>query len=203
MESEDEWLCIQLTRTRGWEERDRTDDELVDPEGLIRWARDRGVLDSCEARSLDDEARSCPVNAAAHLAHARRLRAVIHGVLRAVGQGREPDAELLEALNRELAAARAQRRLHPAGARFAWSWADDTPPLRRIAWEAALSAARLLTSSEAEERLKACAADDCGWVFVDRSRNRSRRWCDMSDCGNRAKVDRHRRRTQGEPAGGG
>jgi predicted RNA-binding Zn ribbon-like protein len=43
-------------------------------------------------------------------------------------------------------------------------------------------------------RMKACAADDCHWAFYDRSRNRSRTWCSMSECGNRAKARSYRAR---------
>lgn len=57
----------------------------------------------------------------------------------------------------------------------------------------ARSAAALLTAEEVE-RLKLCDAHDCGWLFVDASRNRSRRWCDMADCGNRAEARRFRER---------
>lgn len=62
----------------------------------------------------------------------------------------------------------------------------DTDPARRAVASAAAAylAAR---SGEGWTRLKACAAPDCRWAFVDTSRNRSRRWCDMADCGNRAK----------------
>ena len=47
------------------------------------------------------------------------------------------------------------------------------------------------------ERLKVCPADDCQWAFYDRSRNRSRTWCQMEDCGNRAKVRAFRERRSG------
>jgi predicted RNA-binding Zn ribbon-like protein len=43
-------------------------------------------------------------------------------------------------------------------------------------------------------RMKACRAEDCGWAFYDRSRNRSRAWCSMSECGNRAKARSYRAR---------
>ena len=46
--------------------------------------------------------------------------------------------------------------------------------------------------------VKACPADDCRWAFYDRSRNRSGTWCDMSDCGNRAKARAYRKRHQAE-----
>jgi predicted RNA-binding Zn ribbon-like protein len=61
--------------------------------------------------------------------------------------------------------------------------------LAPVAW----SLATLLTSPD-RDRVKVCDGPDCGWMFVDASRNRSRRWCDMSDRGDRAKVRRYRRR---------
>lgn len=81
----------------------------------------------------------------------------------------------------------------PAGYRWAWHDADS---LESVLWPIIGSAADLLTSPELE-KVKLCAADDCGWLFIDGSRNRSRRWCDMSDCGNRAKARRYRRRHLG------
>jgi predicted RNA-binding Zn ribbon-like protein len=44
------------------------------------------------------------------------------------------------------------------------------------------------------ERLKACRADDCRWAFLDTAKNRSRAWCSMQSCGNRAKVAAYRER---------
>jgi len=45
---------------------------------------------------------------------------------------------------------------------------------------------------------EATATDGCGWLFLDETRNRSRRWCSMKDCGNRAKARRHYRRRRAE-----
>src|SRR5258706_243420 len=56
----------------------------------------------------------------------------------------------------------------------------------------ARSAANLLTRDELLYHVSHCGGDNCGWLFVDSSKNHSRRWCDMRDCGNRAKVRRHR-----------
>jgi predicted RNA-binding Zn ribbon-like protein len=62
-------------------------------------------------------------------------------------------------------------------------------------WPVARSAADLLTSAEELARVGQCADDrGCGWLFFDTSRNHSRRWCAMKDCGNRAKARRHYRR---------
>jgi predicted RNA-binding Zn ribbon-like protein len=102
------------------------------------------------------------------------------------------DADL-EALARAAAAATAARRLEPqpdGGYAFVWPESDE---LEQILWPVALSAAELLTSED-RARVKECANDSCRWLFLDRSKNRSRRWCLMRDCGNQAKARRFRAR---------
>jgi predicted RNA-binding Zn ribbon-like protein len=69
----------------------------------------------------------------------------------------------------------------------------DVPALDRMLWPLAHSAAELLASSE-RARVRLCEGEDCGWLFLDTSRNGARHWCDMKDCGNRAKVRRFRER---------
>jgi len=83
--------------------------------------------------------------------------------------------------------------VEPRGTGFVWSWDADTPELDRPLWPIVRSAAELLTSPE-RELVKRCASDTCLWLFLDRTKNHARRWCDMKVCGNRAKVRRHRRR---------
>jgi len=65
-----------------------------------------------------------------------------------------------------------------------------------VLWPVAHDAAELLASDQLP-RLRECAADDCCWLFLDESKNRSRVWCDMRVCGNRAKARRHYARTRG------
>src|SRR5690606_34555848 len=73
---------------------------------------------------------------------------------------------------------------------FGW---PESNALDQVLWPVAVSAAELLTSAD-RERVKECAADTCNWLFLDMSRNRSRRWCDMKECGNRAKARRFYKR---------
>jgi len=65
-------------------------------------------------------------------------------------------------------------------------------------WPLSRSAAELLTSADLAF-IRECQGEDCGWLFLDTSRNRTRRWCDMRDCGNLAKVRRFRRRRRAKP----
>lgn len=78
---------------------------------------------------------------------------------------------------------------------------DDGQAFARPAKEgvSALFARLLAAVADAQcagtwDRLKACAADDCQWAFYDTSRNRSRTWCSMEVCGNRAKTRAYRAR---------
>ena len=79
-----------------------------------------------------------------------------------------------------------------AGDAYVWAWergGEDggRSPLGRPLWPVARSAADLLTSPKFG-RVKVCAGEGCGWLFLDASRNASRRWCDSRDCGNRERV---------------
>ena len=124
------------------------------------------------------------------------LRDLLYQVLAPIGSGGEPAPEVLEQLNRAWRSVALQRRLVPVEGGFQWGWRDvegSEAPLERVVWPVIHSAAEVLTAPEVR-RLRRCKADDCGWLFIDASRNRSRRWCDMNDCGNRAKVRRFRAR---------
>ena len=73
-----------------------------------------------------------------------------------------------------------------------WEWKSQNP-VDSILWPIAQSAADLLTSPDLAA-VRMCEAPDCAWLFLDQSRNRSRRWCDMKVCGNRQKARRHYQR---------
>jgi predicted RNA-binding Zn ribbon-like protein len=124
------------------------------------------------------------------LERAIAFRETLYRLFKAVAEERRPDPKDVELLNRELASARAHERLTFTGGTAAVTWDDrDSPelPLRIVA----RSAAELLTSPNVP-RIRICGGESCGWLFLDTSRNRSRQWCDMSDCGNVAKVRRFR-----------
>jgi predicted RNA-binding Zn ribbon-like protein len=74
-----------------------------------------------------------------------------------------------------------------------WDWPDAGSRLDSPLWPVGRAAAALLTSGDLS-RLRQCGGERCGWLFLDRSRNRSRHWCTMEDCGNVSKVRRFRQR---------
>lgn len=120
------------------------------------------------------------------------LRALLYAVLDAVAIQVEPPAEAVAGLQAEVAEAAAGRRLTVTAAGSAW---QDAPPAdgTAVRHRLAMDALDLLLRDE-PARLKRCAGHDCGWLFYDRSKNASRRWCQMADCGTSDKVRRFRQR---------
>src|SRR3989304_2884090 len=111
------------------------------------------------------------------------------------------DEEELSVLNAVLGEAMARLRVVRQGDEFTWEWEGMEASHEAMLWPLARSAAELLTSED-HHRLGQCADErGCGWLFLDMSKNHSRRWCDMEDCGNRAKAMRHYRRERGIPLG--
>ena len=189
-----DWDCLKFTQTAGWAERDRTDDELTNYDALVAWAEREGALDSDEAERLRRSAAQHLSEAAAVLEAAVSLRDIVYRIFSAIGRDEAPAEADVQALNDLLPEASARLGIVRTDEGYDWGWvAHGETPLDRVLWPIIRSAGDLLTWPQLQ-RVKLCAADDCGWLFIDASRNRSRRWCDMSDCGNRAKAKRFRER---------
>lgn len=196
---ETRWACLEFTRTVGWAAGDRADDALVDYEALVGWAESQGLVSAEEVALARGEAAAQPLQARRLLSAAVALRRAVYGIFSALGAGHGPAAADLATLNEHVAEAMAHLEVRAGEAgRFTWEWrpVERGDALRQVLWPVARSAALLLTSGEVD-RVRLCEADDCGWLFVDASRNRSRRWCDMAGCGNLAKVRRFRARHRG------
>jgi predicted RNA-binding Zn ribbon-like protein len=170
------------------------DEKLKDYPDLLAWARHAGALPDKESNRL---ARAYPGRgneATAILRRAVDLRESLYRIFAAIALKRNAEQSHLRVLNEELRLARAAEHLVARTGNFAWQWhAHDLLP-DRIFWSVTQSAADLLTQGDLT-RVRQCEGHDCGWIFEDTSRNRSRRWCDMRDCGNIAKVRRFRTRT--------
>ena len=163
---------------------------LANYEALVDWARGQHLVSAAAAERLAAAARKHPHQAAAVLTRAREFREALNGLVTAVNSGRQPTAAVLNTISDCLAGAYAHGRLVPHDGALQWiaSAEDD---LDRVLWEIGRAAGRLVISPRLD-RVRACAAGDCGWWFVDDTKNRSRRWCDMKLCGNREKLRRFR-----------
>lgn len=192
--------ALDFANTVAWRLRPEPTEGLPDYPTLLRWARLAGLVAPGDAGEIAARAAADPAGADAARRRAIGLREAIDVVFVAVAQGGEPPVAALDALSRSVAEAAGRLRLRRTGDGFAWVWPDaDAVSLDRPALEVSWKAARLLLSPD-RERVRRCGGEGCGWLFLDQSRNRSRRWCDMAVCGNRARVKAHYRRTHPAPA---
>jgi predicted RNA-binding Zn ribbon-like protein len=168
-------------------------DKLNDYFDLLAWSLHTGLLGANEAQALAREAGRREKEAAATLGRAVALRGAIYRICAAVIHGARPRASDLDLLNQELNVAHGRVRLGVGEANFVWEWTDTKNALDRMLWHIADSAAEMLTTDDLT-RLRGCPSEDCGWLFLDISKNSRRQWCDMQTCGNLAKVRRFRQR---------
>lgn len=193
-------LCVDFVNTVGaWVdgaegESGIAEERLPDYDSLLEWSRTVGALDEETVGSLHAEGLRRPGQAAAVSERARMLRRALYEVLRACAEDRAPDAARLDRLNDELGVLRRNERVEVDGRRLALRWVGASSDLDAPLWPVVRSALRLLTTPALLERVARCAGERCGWLFLDTSRGRRRRWCDMADCGNVAKVRAHRAR---------
>ncbi|GHF40784.1 putative RNA-binding Zn ribbon-like protein [Amycolatopsis bartoniae] len=179
-------VVLDFVNTVTWRLRpDRLADELRTPEVLVAWLLRTGLVRQAPAPVS-------PQRAARTLSRVRDLREDLYAVLAASIAGREPPPS--DRLHRTMLRALARARVVsvvPLRESFVPSDVADVPVLL------ALEARRFLRDVD-PVRLRQCADDGCGWLFLDRSRNGSRRWCSSADCGNRARARRHYERTRGQ-----
>jgi predicted RNA-binding Zn ribbon-like protein len=157
---------------------------------LLQWGVLAGTVSKERARRLVAMSVAHPGSAAQMLHRAKRLREALHGVFHPAAHSHNPANGALEIVNAEIRNALSHARIASAGRDFAWDWTDENT-LDFPLWDIARDAGDLLASKRLM-RLRECDGDTCGWLFLDLTKNGSRRWCDMKGCGNRAKVRRYR-----------
>lgn len=190
-------LCLDFTNTVGYHGSEMANDHLVSYAALLAWSEHAGVLAPEAARRLREGAAKRPAEARRVLERAAALREALFRILVACIARRPPQHQDLHLLNETLSRALPHSQLVRSSSSFEWSWQMPDDALDQMLWPIARSAADLLTSDRLS-RVRECEGDSCGWLFVDLSKNHSRRWCSMGDCGNRAKAhrfySRHNRR---------
>ncbi len=178
--------------------RGRRLEHLVDFAAWTRWLAEAGVLDAERAAQLERRAQEQPMGAQAALVDARRVRNALRTVAeRGASQERARDGALAE-INRVLGRSAGTRSLEAGPTGFARSFRAGGDVFGGLLLLIVESAADALVAGEMT-RVKRCQGQGCARVYIDLTRNRSRRWCAMADCGNRAKAARHRSRRQVPP----
>lgn len=159
-------------------------ERLTNYDELLIWAEAAGVLDKQQAERCRTAAATRPTEAAGVLQRTIALRENLADVL-----SRQQKFSSLSDINFLLRQIPRDGVLRGRQGRYVWHYAGGER-LTDVLWPLLWSAAAFLTGGDLA-RLSRCANEDCGWFFLDHSRNRSRRWCSMESCGNRAKARRH------------
>jgi predicted RNA-binding Zn ribbon-like protein len=180
-------LCLDVANSVDGRVLEAPEDHLASYRDLIRWVARGGGLSAGEADALLTHADADPGAAATALEDVRRLREAVFALFYGHATAAGADAEHLAVIQQAHTEALQHARLELGDTGFRWAW---DPDLRLPLWRVARSAIELATSASLG-RVKACASQDgCQYLFVDTSKNGSRRWCSMTDCGNQAKSQR-------------
>lgn len=174
------------------------DERLNDYLDLVAWSLRAGLVDEAHAKKLANEARAHADEAGRTFKRAQRLRNAIHAIAKRIEDQQTPLQESLDVLSEEISRGWSKQRLTAGGRNLTWvASSNEALALDAPLAAVALSAEEFFTTADLS-RLHSCPGDQCGWMFEDTTRNRSRRWCDMGDCGNKAKVREYRSRQAGQ-----
>jgi predicted RNA-binding Zn ribbon-like protein len=187
-------LALDFVNTWGDRGRPETDGLQTYPQ-LLAFARQTGLVNTVAGAGLEAKALEDPAAASAAVQAVLELREALYAIFAARAHDQGIPAPDLERLNLALCEALPNLRLEAREGALAWQWRHDGNTLTAPLWPVARAAAELLTAAPAPVR--ECDGAQCTWLFLDYSRGRSRRWCSMASCGNRAKARRHyHRRSQ-------
>jgi predicted RNA-binding Zn ribbon-like protein len=187
--------AVELVNTTGLS-RGRPFEDFDSAGAAIDWLVARRYLTAEVAASERARLAGVPEQDAAALRRVRSLRAGLRELIDAQAEERLPAQRAVKAVNDALAT-RERAQLVPAGSRLRLAYRRDGPPLEQALAAIARSIAGELSEGR-PERFRICENDTCRWAFYDRSRPGTRRWCEMSSCGNRMKAARHRARLRGD-----
>jgi predicted RNA-binding Zn ribbon-like protein len=180
-------LCLDFVNTVGSHTSSEPREKLCAYADLVRWMKEAALINHAQAQQLladgqDDSGRSKEV-----LENAREFREILFRIFHGLCQETEAQPADLAALNEALRAFPIRLEVRSQGKNFlcqrSVAQSSGSWLLAPIAW----SAVDLLVSEQVG-RVRMCADPTCGWFFLDNTKNHSRRWCAMGDCGSKAKA---------------
>jgi len=189
-------LCLDFINTIDWRGTDSAVEFINTYQDLIVWGRHVGVCSHKDSRHLKMLAERAMADARKVQRRAFTLRETLYRIFSNISQNKNPQKKDLADFNQHLSRSMQGSQIVRAKNEYTWDTNGDKSRLDWILNPVIRSAAEVLVSDELQN-IKSCADPTCGWLFLDVSRNKRRRWCDMQDCGNRAKASRFYRKKQG------
>jgi predicted RNA-binding Zn ribbon-like protein len=185
-------LCLDFANTLRGRTTPSPYDHLAEYRDLVRWSQKAEQVSDTDAAQLLAIAGERPDEAAGTLQRAVELREAFFRTVVSLTTSGARSAADLDCINREVARAGAQLRVRYGPRRVELGW-SNVFHLDRPLWPIVRSAVELLVAGDLT-RVRVCGAKTCSWLFLDQTKNHSRKWCDMAVCGNREKARRNRRR---------
>jgi len=180
-------LSLNFLNTTDWPGSNEPSESLNSYADFLLWSFEAGVITAAERMQLANQAASDPRQASEILGMILDGRAAIYRILTHLGSDQSPSEQDRDLFNQLLGRALAHRRIVLSPPPTRWAFQAHPLPLDYPLWPVMLAAADLLISTELA-RIHTCANHECGWIFLDRSRNGSRKWCSSTVCGNRERV---------------
>lgn len=191
-------LCLDFCNT-GQAMRSPRQAEWISGFGdLVDWLEAGEAISHMQARRWRRAGEAAPGAAATAWRQAITLREVLFRVFNAAARGVDAERDDLQVIEAAFTASLASSRFERSDENYTWQLTPEAAAPRTIVQPIVKSAVDLLTSKSLS-RLRRCGSETCFWLFLDETKNRSRRWCEMASCGNLAKVRRHREKA-GLPA---
>ena len=187
-----ERAAIDFTNTIDWRGREDSIEYLNSYEDLVDWARRIELINQSTATELKRRAAQNPDKATESLQRAREFREAAYRVLYRLSLNEAPESRDVELIDAEMQKMSKHLKLDLKAKQLRVADEIDLDYVLRLIVKDTVD---LLTSDQLN-RVKRCQSDECGWLFIDTSKNNSRKWCNMNSCGNRAKARRHYKRSK-------
>ena len=189
-------ISLDFANTNEWHASEHPVEHLADYSDLVNWGVEAGLVSAEAAEDLRQFAMDHPEAAARSYDSAIQLREAIYQVFSHHFAGTPIPESAITLLNAIASQAMAHLQLTRHEGTYQWNFPSTLQGVDLILWPVARHATQLLTSDQAS-RVRECEDDrGCGYLFIDQTKNHSRRWCSMESCGNRAKAKRHYSRQQ-------
>jgi len=189
-------ISLDFANTNNWHASASPQDYLHTYADLVEWGLSAGLITVETAKQLNRIAEEHPDDTAKTYDFAIGVREAIYRIFSSQYAGKPIPEDDLALLNSVACQAMAHLQLIRHGTQISWQFPTNLEGANFILWPVARAAAELLTSDRVS-RVRECEDDrGCGYLFIDQTKNHSRRWCSMESCGNRAKARRHYSRLQ-------
>jgi predicted RNA-binding Zn ribbon-like protein len=186
-------MCLDFVNTVAYRGSAAPSESLHSFAELLKWCGEAGAIPARLVEELRGWRERHPKRAIDTFDESIAMREVIYGIFHAIAARANPDQVDLDLLNRGIRDAPPRSQIQRIGESFGWQIEESQTSAASLLAPVLWSAGDLLVGPQLA-KLRECSNEKCLWLFLDDSKNGTRRWCSMQACGNRAKAHRHYQR---------